>query len=98
MSILGLYPKYIVPKIIYFQWPVITKIQCIYQNKLKEVNGDHKYLRFPGICGNNFDILRSSITLNKVYLVCVETVKAKPTEIDSGFITYLSTIYFLVYL
>ena len=42
---------------------------------------------------NNFEVMRSSITLDKEDLVCIETVKAKPTVNDSGFITYSTTIY-----
>ena len=37
----------------------------------------------------------SVIALDKVDLVCVETVKDKPTGNDSGFITYSITICFL---
>ena len=36
----------------------------------------------------NFDVLRSEITLNKVYLECEDTVKSKPNGNDSDFITY----------
>ena len=38
--------------------------------------------------------MRSAISLDKVNLVCTETVNKKPTRNDSGFITYLNTIYF----
>ena len=38
--------------------------------------------------------MRSTIVLNKVDLVCVKTVKAKPTGNNSGLITYSNTIYF----
>ena len=40
------------------------------------------------------EILCSSISWDNVYLVCVETVKAKTTRNDSGVITYQITIYF----
>ena len=35
----------------------------------------------------------SAIALDKVDLVCAETVEAKPTGNDSGFITYSNKIY-----
>ena len=38
--------------------------------------------------------MSSDIALDKVDLVCAETVKAKPTVNDSGVITYSNTIYF----
>ena len=38
--------------------------------------------------------MRSEISLGKVYLECAETVEAKPTRNDSGFINYLNTINF----
>ena len=42
---------------------------------------------------NNFEILHSEVALDKVELVCEETVKSKPTGNDSGFIIYLNPIY-----
>ena len=45
MSTLGLYPEELVPENLYFQLPARTKVQHMYQNILKEGNGDHKYLR-----------------------------------------------------
>ena len=47
----------------------------------------------PDIRGNNFEVLHSNITLDKVDMVFSETVKDKPTEDYSGFITYSNTIY-----
>ena len=38
----------------------------------------------------------SAITLNKVGLECAETVKYKPTENYSGFISYPNTINFVI--
>ena len=80
-------------KYYYFRWPDRTKMQRIYQNILKEGNGNKKCLRFPDIQDNKFDILRSAIVLDKVDQVCEETVRAKPTGNDSGFITYSKNIY-----
>ena len=66
----------------------------MYQDILREFNGDQKYLRCPDLQDNKFDFLRPTISLDKVDLECAETVKAKPTGNDSGFITYSSTINF----
>ena len=65
----------------------------IYQKFLKEGNAYHMDLRCIDLQYNNFEVMRSSITLDKEDLVCIETVKAKPTVNDSGFITYSTTIY-----
>ena len=94
MYSLGPYPKELWPGDFYFHWHAKNKIQCICKRFWKGVNGDHKYLRCTYILYNNFDILCSSIALDKVDLVCIETDKAKPTENDSGFITYSNTVYF----
>ena len=94
MSTLGLYPEELVQENLYFQWPSRTKIQCMYKRLLKEVNGDHKYLRCTYIQDNNFDLLRSEIALDKFDLECAETVKYKPTVNDSCFITYSNTFNF----
>ena len=40
--------------------------------------------------------MRSAIALDKLYMVCTETVKAKPIENDSVFINYKNTIFFSV--
>ena len=69
-------------------------MQCLYQNLFKEGNGDHKYLMFTDIRDNNFEVLHSAIALDKVDLEFSETVKAKPTKNNSGFITYSNTISF----
>ena len=50
---------------------------------MKEVNVYYKYLRCPDLRYNNFDILSSSIALDKLDLVCSERVKAK---LNSGYI------------
>ena len=68
-------------------------MQHIYQTPLKEGNGYHKYLQCPDIQDNNFEIMCSTISLNKVDLACSKTVKAKPTGNYSGFITYSNTVY-----
>ena len=88
MSTLGLYPEDLDLEIFYFQWPGRTKIQCIYKSLLKEGNGGHKYLRFPYLSDKKFEVLRVAILLDKVELLCTETVKEKPTVNYSGFITY----------
>ena len=66
----------------------------MYSKLLKEVNGDHKYLRRPDIWYSNFEVIRSSITLDKVDLVCAENLKYKPTGNDSVFIDHSNTIDF----
>ena len=63
-------------------------MQYVYQKLLKKGNSDHKLLRCPDLRYNNFEVICSVITLNKINLECAETVKAKPTGNDSGFITY----------
>ena len=60
----------------------------MYHKFLKEGNGYHKFIRCPDLGDNNFEVLRSEITLDNVDIDCAETVKAKPTGNDSGFITY----------
>ena len=76
MSTLGLYPEELVTENFYFKWPTRTKMKLMYQNILKEGNGDHKYLRCIDLCYENFEVLCSAITLDKVDLVCAETVKS----------------------
>ena len=71
-------------------------MQRMYQNILKEGNGDHKYLRCPDIWDNNFEVLRPSITSDKIDLDCAENVKSKPTVNDSVFVNYSNTTNFLV--
>ena len=61
---------------------------------MKKVNSDQKYLRCLDILDKNSEVLRSAIPLDKVDLECAETVKAKPTGNDSGFVTYSNTINF----
>ena len=63
----------------------------MYQKILKAVNGDRKVLRCPDLRDNNFEVLCSAITLDKVDLQFAATVKAKPSRNDSGFITYSNT-------
>ena len=58
----------------------------IYQSLLKEVNGGNKYLGFPYLLDNNFEVLLSDITMDKVDLVCAETVKTKSIVNDSDFV------------
>ena len=66
----------------------------MYHNFLKEVNSDSKYLRFTDLRDNNFEVLLSATTLDKIDLDCAENVRAKPTVNNSGFITYSNTINF----
>ena len=54
MSTLGLYPEEVVSENFCFRWPPRTKMQHIYQNLLKEVNSDHKYLRCTDIQDTKF--------------------------------------------
>ena len=67
------------------------------QKLLKEGNCAQNFLRCQGLRDNNFEVLRSEITLDKVDLECAYTVKYKPTGNNSVFINYSNTIYFLVY-
>ena len=67
----------------------------IYQIILKEGNYDHNYLRCLDLLGKNFDVLLVDITLDKIFLACVDTVREKLTGKNAGFITYSNTIYFL---
>ena len=69
-------------------------MQHIYQNILKEGNGNHKYLRCTDLRDNNNEFMCSEIALDKVDLMREENVKTKPTRNSSGFITYSNTIYF----
>ena len=68
----------------------------MYQNHLKECNCDHKFLRCTDLLGKNFEVLRSEIALDEVYLECAVTVKAKPNGNYSGFITYSKRIKFSI--
>ena len=68
----------------------------MYQNFLKEGNGDHNFLRCPDIQDNNFEVLISAIALEKFNLECEENVKAKTTANYSFFIAYSNTINFIV--
>ena len=76
----------------------LLSVAC--QNKnttfVSEGNGDKKYLRFPYIWDNNFEVMSSEIALYNFDLKCAETVKSKPTRNGSVFITYSNTIYFSV--
>ena len=40
----------------------------MYQNMFKEVNGDQRYLIFPDLLYNNFEVLGSEIPLDKADL------------------------------
>ena len=66
----------------------------VYHVLLKEVNGDHKYLRLPYLWDNKFEVMIAATTLDKIYLECKDIVRAKPTGNYEGFIAYSNTIYF----
>ena len=93
-STLGIYTDELDPEIFYFQWPARTKMQIMYQNFPKEGNGNYKFLICTDLQDNNFEVLRSTITLDKTDLDCAENVKAKSIGNYSGFITYSNTIRF----
>ena len=61
MTIIGPYPEDIDPKHFLFKWIGNTQIQHIYQSILKELNGNHKYLRCTGILYENSEVLHTSI-------------------------------------
>ena len=56
-------------------------MQRLYQNILKEDNGDQKCLMCADLRDNNFGVICSEIALDKVDLECAETFKDKPTRI-----------------
>ena len=70
LSNLVLYPEELDPEIFYFQWPVRTKIERMYQNILKEDNVDHNFLRCSYLQEKNFEVMHSEIVLDKVDLEC----------------------------
>ena len=70
----------------------------MYQNILKEGNGNHNYLMCIYLQDKNFEVICSAIALDIVDMVCVETVKDKPTRKNSGFIIYSNKIYILCYM
>ena len=77
MVTIVLYPKEFDLEHFLFHWPCQTKMRQIYQRILKEVNGYQNYLGFPDLRDNNFEVMRKSISLNKVGLVCADTVREK---------------------
>ena len=97
MSTLGLYPEDIFPEILYFKWPSKNKMQHMYKNILKEGNGDQKYIRWPDLWDNFFEVMSSTIALDKVKLMCAETVKDKPTINDSGLSPTQEQLILLIY-
>ena len=96
MSTIGIYPEYLVPENLFFQWTVRTKMHHINQRIFKEVNGYHKYLRCPNLWDKNFEVLLKYISLDRLDLMCSETVKTKPTVNYAGVITYSKKIIFMV--
>ena len=65
----------------------------MYNDILKEFNGDHKFLRCTNLRNNSFEFMRSTIALDKLDLVCAETIKAKPDGNYSVFITYSERLF-----
>ena len=59
----------------------------MYQKLLKEGNDDQRYLRYTDLLNNNFEFLRSVISMNKIDLECSKNVNTKLTGNDSDFIT-----------
>ena len=57
-------------------------MQRLNQKILNGDNGDQKYTRCPDLQDENFEVMRSSISLDKFDLECAETVKTKPTIND----------------
>ena len=88
MSTLGLYPEELDLENVGFQWPARTKIQRVYHNFLKKNNDYRNLLRCLDLLDINFEVLSSSIALDKLDVECAENVEAKPTGNDSGFIKY----------
>ena len=70
MTSFGIYLDDNNPEHLFFQWYIRTKMKCISQSLLKEVNGQHKYLRRPYLQDNEFEVLRKSISWDKIYVVC----------------------------
>ena len=70
MSTIGLYPEELDPDNFYFWWIDRNIMQCIYQRPLKKGNIYHKFLKFPYIQDNYFDILRPDRSLGNIEMVC----------------------------
>ena len=87
MAIIRIYPEEIDPEYLSFQWTIKTTMHCIYQRLLKEVNGDHKYLRCLCIKDKHFNIMCTDIALDRVNLAWEEKFREKPTGNDAVFIT-----------
>ena len=64
MAPLGLYLEELDPEHFFFQWYGRTKLHRIYKRLLKEVNGGHKYLRYPDLIDKNLEVLRTAIALD----------------------------------
>ena len=92
-----MYPAELVTKKLYLQWPARTKIQRKYKKPLKEGNSYHKYLIFTYLQDNNFEVLNSYIELDKVYLVCAETVEANVPETIQVLLPTTEQSIFMVY-
>ena len=63
-------------------------MQRLYQRIFKVGSGDHKFLRCPYLQDNNFEVLCSSIALDKVGVERAGNIKSKPNGNGSSFITY----------
>ena len=88
LSIIGIYPDELVQESFYFQCNSRTKMQRMYQMILKEGNDDYTYLRRQYLGDNNFEVVFSEISLDKLDVDCAENIEAKPIRNDSGLITY----------
>ena len=71
----------------------------MYQNILKEGNGNHNYLMCIYLQDKNFEVICSAIALDIVDMVCVETVKDKPTrKIQVLLSTQTKYIFYVIWL
>ena len=57
-------------------------MKCICRIILKEVNVCHKYLKRPNIQDSIFEVLRTSVSLDKVDLSCAKVLRVKLTGND----------------
>ena len=91
---LGLYPEELGPEKYYFQWPVRTKIQCMYQKFLKEGNGDNSFY-----CVQIFDTTTFRFCVQKCHWIkptlnVHKMLKLNLRYMIQVFVTYSNTINF----
>ena len=82
------YPEEFDPENFFFHWPSRYIIQCIYQIIIKKRNVYHKYSRCTYLQDENFEVMHTALSLDKLDLACAKILREKPTGNDSGFITY----------